>query len=126
MLHLFVSLRMNTRQEQAKQLFESGKSKTEIAQLLEVTRQTIQRDLSNVTPNVTHPENVTHSDQNVTLDVTPKFKRYKKPGQKYLSKQNIEDMVTANEAKIKARKQRGETYNVLDTEQAFKAGRQQL
>ncbi len=96
------------RKQQAEQLLKEGKTRLEIAQILGVTKRTVQRDLLNV------------------INVTPKFKRYKKPGQKYLTKQNIEDMVTANEAKIEARKQRGETYNALDTEQAFIAGRQQL
>ncbi len=117
---------MNTRQEQAIELYKSGKTMTEIAQTLDVSRKTIQRDLSNVPLD----QNVPLNETNVPLDVTPnvplKFKRYKKPGQKYLSKQNIEDMVTANEAKIEARKEQGVTLNALDTEQAFKAGRQQL
>ncbi len=111
------------RQEQAIELYKSGKSTAEIAQTLGVTTRTVQRDLLNVAP----PENVadnTNVATNVIPNVAPKFKRYKKPGQKYLTKQNIEDMVTANEAKIKARKEQGVTFNVLHIEQAFKAGRQ--
>ncbi len=121
---------MSTRKEQAKQMFQSGKSKTEIAQTLGVTRKTVQRDLSNVTPNVPLQSNVPLPVKNVPLNVPlPKqnvplnFKRYKKPGQKFLSKQNIEDMVKANDLKIKALKEKGEVRNLLEIEQTFKRNR---
>ena len=99
-------------QQKVNELFKEGNTKTEIAKELGVTRMTIQRDLSNVPLAENVPNVPLYKSENVPLE-SPKetkdfiwrmrlgkweqFKRYKKIGQKYLTKENIKEMVLDSE-----------------------------
>lgn len=107
------------RQARVRGLFREGRTKSEIAEEMGVTRKTVQRDLLNVP----HGENVPLSEkENVPLkddiNVAPKdtkntiwrkrlgvweeFRRYLQPNQRFLSVANIEEMVRVNDAKLRA------------------------